>query len=100
MDRPSTAPSYMQVADELAARMTAEADAWGAAQTAPGDHPATFPLARLRFAARVVRELGFQVDRLAQLAREAGAEAEEVADAQADRSPPELRADLPGPSDA
>jgi hypothetical protein len=100
MDRPSTAPSYMQVADELAARMTAEADAWGAVQTSPGDHPSTFPLARLRFAAQVVRELGFQVDRLAQLAREAGAEAGDVADARGDRSPPELRADREGPIDA
>jgi hypothetical protein len=97
---PTEAPSYLHVADELAARMTAEADAWGAAQTSPGDHPATFPLARLRFAARVVRELDFQVDRLAQLARDAGAEEAEVADARADRSAPALRADREGPIDA
>jgi hypothetical protein len=94
------APDYAHVADELAARLTAEADTWGAAQTAPGDHPSTFPLARLRFAAQVVRELGFQVDRLAQLAREAGAEEAEVADARADRSPPALRAEREGPIDA
>jgi hypothetical protein len=101
---PGTIPDYAQVADELAARALAEADTWAASQlTAPSeplalsaDPRAALALARLRFTARVARELGFQVDRLAQQAAEAGATEAQVADARADRSPPELRADVPG----
>jgi hypothetical protein len=52
-------------------------------------------LLRLRFAARVARELGFQVDRLAQQARDAGAAEDAIADARADRSPAGMRAEVP-----
>jgi hypothetical protein len=100
---PSTLPDHAQVADELAARALAEADAWAVAQLTEPSEPLALPadpraaraLARLRFTARLARELGFQVDRLAQQARKAGADDAAVADAKADRSPPELRAEVP-----
>jgi len=100
---PGTAPNHAHVADELAARVLADADAWAVAQLTDPSEPLALPaepraaraLARLRFTARVARELGFQVDRLARLAHEAGATDAAVADARADRSPPELRAEVP-----
>jgi hypothetical protein len=107
---PGTTPDYAKVADELAARMLADADTWAVAQVFDPSEPLALPadprqaraLARLRFAARVVRELGFQVDRLAQQAREVGAAADAVADARADNSPAGLRPKPPAewrPSD-
>jgi hypothetical protein len=100
---PSTTPDYAHLADELAARVLADADAWAVSQLTDPSEPLALPadpraaraLARLRFTARVARELGFQLDRLARQAAEAGATAAQVADARADRSPPELRADVP-----
>jgi hypothetical protein len=100
---PSTIPDYAQVADELAARALAEADTWAVAQLTEPSEPLTLPadpraaraLARLRFTARVARELGFQLDRLARQATEAGATEAQVADARTDRSPAAPRADVP-----
>jgi hypothetical protein len=105
---PSTTPDYAQVADELATRAVADADTWAASQLAAPTEPLALPadpraaraLARLRFTARVHRELGFHLDRLARQAREAGAAETAVADAQADRSPATLRAEREGPIDA
>jgi hypothetical protein len=100
---PTTTPDYAKVADELATRVLADADTWAVAQLMEPSEPLALPadprqaraLARLRFAARVVRELGFQVDRLASRAREVGVAAEAIAEARADHSPPELRAEVP-----
>jgi hypothetical protein len=100
---PSTLPDYAQVADELAARALAEADAWAVAQLTEPSEPLALPadpraaraLARLRFTARVTRELGFQVDRLARQATKAGATEAQVADAKVDRSPAAPRAEAP-----
>jgi hypothetical protein len=100
---PNTAPDYAQVADELTARVLADADAWAVAQLTDPSEPLALPanpraaraLARLRFTARVVRELGFQVDRLARQASQAGAADAAVADARADRSPAGMRTEVP-----
>lgn len=100
---PHAAPDYAQVADELANRVLADADAWAVAQLTDSSEPLALPanpraaraLARLRFTARVVRELGFQVDRLARQAHDAGAADQAVADARADRSPAAPRAEVP-----
>jgi hypothetical protein len=89
---PATTPDYAKVAD-----------AWAVAQVFDPSEPLALPadprqaraLARLRFAARVVRELGFQVDRLAGRAREVGVDGEAIAAARADHSPPELGAEVP-----
>jgi hypothetical protein len=105
---PSTAPDYAHVADELAARILADADAWAVAQLTAPSEPLALPadpraaraLARLRFTARVARELGFQLDRLARQAAEVGATDAQVADARADHSPAKLRAERDGPIDA
>ncbi|SRR6266536_556953 len=97
MPKAPKVPSYLEAADELAGPLLRSADAWGAAQTAPGDLPTVFALARLRFAAQVVRELNFRVDQLALEARQAGAAEADVADARAGHSPPELRIDRDGP---
>jgi hypothetical protein len=100
---PSTTPDSARVADDLTARVLEDADAWAVSALTDPAEPLALPpdpraaraLARLRFAARVHRELGFQVDRLARQAAEAGATGAQVADARADRSPPELRAEGP-----
>jgi hypothetical protein len=95
-----TVPNYWQVANELAERLRVSADA--AADTeVPPEHrtPTAYRLARLRFAARVVRELGHQVDQLAIEAQQAGDDPKQVADARSDRSPAALRVDPGGPTD-
>jgi hypothetical protein len=103
---PESAPSYFALADDLVARVTAEADAWAVSQLTdpsepplPGDPRVALRLLRLRFAARVARELGFHLDRLAEQARAAGASEGAVADARADRTPAELRTEVEGPRD-
>jgi hypothetical protein len=104
---PEPAPSHLDLADELAARVLDAADAWAVEQLTDPSEPLALPadpraaraLARLRFTARVTRELGFQVDRLADQARAAGAAPEAVADARADHSPAELRTEVEGPRD-
>jgi hypothetical protein len=105
---PEPAPSHLEVADELVARVTADADAWAVEQLTDPSEPLALPanpraaraLGRLRFAARVHRELGFHLDRLAQQAQAAGAADEAVADARADRSPAAQVLDREGPTDA
>jgi hypothetical protein len=95
-----TVPDYWQVADELAERLRAASDAAADAEVPPEHRtPTAHRLARLRFAARVVRELGHQVDQLAIEARQAGDDPEQVADARGDRSPAALRVDPGGPTD-
>jgi hypothetical protein len=104
---PEQVPSYFALADDLVARVTADADAWAVEQLTDPSEPLALPtdpraaraLARLRFTARVARELGFHLDRLAQQARAAGAAEEAVADARADRSPAAQVVEREGPTD-
>jgi len=113
---PPEHPSYFQLADDVAALITDESAAWaktelearrpdlaasdGMPLALPADEAKRFALARVQFAGKVTRELGWRLDRLADAARKAGATDAEITDAAADRSPPELRVSQDGPVDA
>jgi hypothetical protein len=92
---PSLSDLADKLADELAVRIMAEADAWATAQlleyrpdlipaagmlsTLPASETTSYALAQLRFACRVIAGLKSRLDRLADEARKAGASETAVA---------------------
>jgi hypothetical protein len=112
---PEPKPSHFEVADELAARITAEARAYATAELLDRNpdlvpaadmllvlsegEAASYALAQVRFAHRVLRELGWRLDWLADQARKAGASDVAVDIATGDRSPDVEVVEREGPTD-